>query len=214
MTAWDELSGGLIAPVFFVSYAHVRDLRLPAPPADRDGFVLRFFSDLSLNVNELLSPPIGVDPGFIDRTIGGGDRWRPELLEAAVTCQVLVPLLSPAYLQSQWCARELKLFTARRVIARATGMPGHVSAVVPVLWVPTERSGMPAVIREFQHFDPLGLAKPELAADYRDNGIYGLLRTKQDEAYHHVVWRLAMRIREIFLTYHVEVGAAPVEEAS
>jgi hypothetical protein len=200
--------------VFFVSYARVRDLRLPTPAADRDEYVLRFFSDLSLNVNELLSPPVGVDPGFMDRTISGGDRWRSELIEAAMTCQVFVPLLSPSYLRSQWCKRELELFSARRVIARDTGAPGHVSAIVPVLWVPTELSTMPIEIQAIQRFAPEGLAKPQIAAEYLGNGIYGLLRTQQEEAYQHVVWRLSMRIRDICLRYHVEAGIASTEEAS
>lgn len=209
MSSVAQLSTAPVSPVFFVSYARVRDIPLPAPATDRDEFVMRFFTDLSLNVNELVSPPIGVDPGFIDRAIAGGDRWEPELLQAAGTCQVFVPLISPSYLRSEWCMREWALFSARRVIARDTGVPDHTSAIVPVIWVPTERSAMPPDIRGIQGFAPEGLADPRIGAEYLGNGIYGLLRTRQEDAYQHVVWRLSMRIREICLRYHVEVGTPP-----
>jgi hypothetical protein len=206
-----DLSAAPVSPLFFVSYARVKDIRLPAPVADRDEFVMRFFTDLSLNVNELVSPPTGIDPGFIDRFIGGGERWELELLEAANTCQVFVPLISPSYLRSEWCLREWEVFAARRVVARDPAAAGHETAIVPVVWVPTELSTMPATVQRIQLFSPEGLPDPQLAAQYRENGVYGLLRTKQDEAYHNVVWRLSMRVREICLRYRVEDGEQPEE---
>lgn len=117
-----------------------------------------------------------------------------------------MPLISPSYLRSEWCMREWALFSARRVVPREPGAPGNASAIVPVIWVPTDRSQMPEELRGIQEFAPHGLANPRIAAEYLGNGIYGLLRTKQEEAYQHVVWRLSMRIREICLRYHIEVA--------
>ncbi|MET0415970.1 MAG: TIR-like protein FxsC [Actinoplanes sp.] len=202
-----------VAPVFFVSYARMRSIGL-TPTAGPDELVMRFFTDLSVNVNELISLDIGEDPGFIDRAIRGGEQWEPELLEAAGRCQVLVPLVSPAYLRSRWCMRELELFSGRPVINRESGRPDHVSAIVPVLWVPTERSAMPPKIRAVQQFTPLGVDQPRIATQYEENGIYGLLRTKQEEAYQTVVWKLSMRIREICLKYYVVAATNGREEAS
>jgi hypothetical protein len=85
---------------------------------------------------------------------------------------------------------------------------------VPVLWVPTEWSTLPPKIKAIQQFTPLGVAQPQIAAQYEEYGIYGLLRTRQEEAYQTVVWRLSMRIREICLKYHVEVASDGREEAS
>lgn len=56
------------APVFFLSYARVGRYGKDA------------FADLSQDVAELAGRPAGSDPGFMDRSMGGGEEWLRELL--------------------------------------------------------------------------------------------------------------------------------------
>jgi TIR domain len=192
-----------MSPLFFISYARQNSLQLPMPPGERDRHAVRLFGDLSLHVNELVSPPTGVDPGFIDRSIRGGQWWEPDLLDAARTCQVFIPLISPSYVQSEWCTRELETFAARRVVRVAPAHVSHETAILPVIWVRTEETLLPAKIRAIQQFSPEGLPDPRMAALYRENGIYGLLSMRQDEAYDNVVWKLAQRVAEICKSHRV-----------
>jgi TIR domain len=106
--------------IFFLSYAQARHIRTSqAGTYDANQSVVRFFDDLSMHVDQLVGSPTGVDPGFMDRSMQGGTRWASEVLAAAGTCHVFIPLLSPGYVESTWCAREWDAFSRRNVGRRA-----------------------------------------------------------------------------------------------
>jgi hypothetical protein len=81
------------APLFFLSYAH-------SQRRESNPYVARLFDDLSMHVNEMVPYGNRGDPGFMDRSMGGGERWSRELLTAAGTCQVFVALISGPYVAS------------------------------------------------------------------------------------------------------------------
>ncbi len=196
------------APLFFLSYGHVEiSTRSPAPTPDPNRYALRLFHDLSMHVSLLVGRAAGADPGFMDRSLAGGERWTPELLRAAGTCQVFVPLISSALLNSQWCAMEWDAFSRRKIVRR-DGRPDHESGIVPVVWSPTESDSLPAVVRDVQRFSPVGLPDP-IAAEYHRDGLYGLLAMslpQYDQYYAAVVWRLAQRVVAVYRSHWVEEG--------
>jgi hypothetical protein len=184
------------APLFFLSYAH-------STQGQQSRFI-RFFEDLSENVAELVSRSAGSDPGYMDRSMGGGNRWAPELLEAIGTCQVFVALLSAPYFKSTWCSMEWFAFSQRRVIRYSGDGTEHQTAVVPVVWAaPLPHGQAPAVVLDVQLFSPSGLPNADIAGQYQAEGVVGLLQT-QVELYQAVVWRLAQRIASIYYSYRVE----------
>jgi TIR domain len=199
-----------IAPVFFLSYAQagwpqagtVRDL---------NSHVLDLFDTLSADIGELLGRQPGADPGFLwpgfmDRALGGGERWTEELLQAVSTSQVFVPLISPSQLGSRWCAMEWDAFSRRKVV-RHDGRTDQESAIVPVLWTPIA-SDPPAVVSKVQMFSPTQLP-PDYAAQYLRDGLYGLRMMGFTDVYRAVVWRLARRVVDIHRT-HLVVPPDPV----
>lgn len=183
----------LHSPVFYLSYSRRRLARLPVQPfQEANPDVVALFGDLSANVTELVGTPAGTDPGFMDVNLLGGEQWARRLFNAVGTCQVFVCLLSPAYLQSEWTAREWNAFAERTVVPRHPDGPG--GAILPVVWTPVSGSLPPAIAR-IQRFEPTGL--PEHIVDaYRTDGLLGLRRTHPD-AYRAVVWRLSMAIARI-----------------
>ena len=192
------------APVFFVSHARPGRLSSAGPPQERYRHVKRFFDDLTANVNELIGSSPGQVAGFVDVAEDGGVRWPDQVLRVAGTCQVLVCLLSTDYLfRSKWCVREWDAFSRRRVVRRATGEPDGETAIVPVLWAPFLRS-LPPEFAEINRFTPMGMPDSRYNAMYQENGVLGLLRTRQDDVYDTVVWKLAMHIQRIHHFYHVE----------
>ena len=66
----------------------------------------------------------GWDDLFIDldpeRGIAAGERWQERLIQASTRCEVVIFLLSRAWLQSNWCQEELNL--ARRMSKRLCGV--------------------------------------------------------------------------------------------
>ncbi|MCG5465987.1 TIR-like protein FxsC [Micromonospora sp. MED01] len=188
-------------PLFFVSYSRPQIRRAGNTPQE---YLSRFFDDLSTHVSELVGLPTGVDPGFMDSSLGGGERWTPELLRAAGTCQVFIPLVSSSFISSTWCAMEWHAFARRQIEPRVPGSSAHETAIVPVNWSPTTEASLPPSIRAIQRFSPTALPDDNtVARQYEQEGVYGLLTMQREQAYRAVVWRLAQRVVAIHRAYHV-----------
>ncbi len=67
---------------------------------------------------------------FMDASmIAAGMRFPAEIDKALKSADVLIVLLSPAWLESEWCRRELESFV------KFKGEQGKFPAVLPLLWV-------------------------------------------------------------------------------
>lgn len=191
---------------FFLSYARAEDgLGHPGTAPFSDQMARRFFLNLKEDVGQLISLATGADIGFMDTGMQGGMHLVDELLHAAGTCQVLIPLISAPYLSREWCGKEWCAFTKRS----SQRMPGaeaspHQGHIVPVLWAPV-RHPLPAPVRDELIFAPDNSPDPDLPAEYRANGLYGLLRMGREDSYKIVTWQLAMLISKIYHSRHLKV---------
>jgi hypothetical protein len=76
---------------------------------------------------------------FLDtEKMGPGDVFPEVLKEQVESADVLIVLLSPAWLQSDWCRKEYSLFSAKEQAQN------HTPRVLPVLWVKTPQLDNPA----------------------------------------------------------------------
>jgi len=191
------------SPIFFLSYAHARPTTSQAAH-DVNQFAVRLFDDLSMHVAQLVGSPPGVDPGFLDRSMKGGTRWASEVLTAAGTCHVFIPLISSGYVDSKWCAMEWDAFSRRTVVCRSANSSGNGTAILPVAWLPTREDQLPPAVRELQFFLPQQLKDPDITQRYLANGVYGLLFMEEEADYRAVAWRLALGIEDAYNAYHVE----------
>jgi TIR domain-containing protein len=184
------------APVFFLSYGRTGSRRDTDPVAS-------FFDDLSAQMSQLVDLLPGREPGFMDRTMDGGQDWERHILGAAGTSQVFVALLSTRYvLRSVWCAREWDLASRRLVKPRPGFSGGTETMILPVLWAPI-KVPIPDRIKRIQLFSPTDLHNPAYRQRYETNGIYGLWFQDPD-AYKSIVWQLAMRIQTMWAAQYVE----------
>jgi hypothetical protein len=184
---------------FFLSYARAEDSPSSVGEAHySDQMAERFFFDLSENVGQLISRRTGADVGFIDTKVQGGMQWPYELLHAAGTCQVLVALLSAPYLSSKWCGIEWCAFS-RRTAQRPPGTKPfrREGWIIPVRWAPMPFP-LPSPVSEDMIFSPDNIPDPDLPARYRADGVFGLLRTGQEDSYQIIAWQLAKRISKIY----------------
>ncbi|GAA2646772.1 TIR-like protein FxsC [Paractinoplanes durhamensis] len=196
VTAGSYLGGS--GPLFFLSYARTQQGRRPVTPADANRHVVRLFDDLSENVAELVGIEPGTVPGFMDLNLVGGEHWEQGIRRAATTCQVFVPLLAPPYVRGGWTAMEWKAFEQRPVRVREGETAG--SGILPVIWAPLPEAP-PDEIAAVPLFLP-ELVPPEFDHLYRENGLLGLLLSRQDEVYDMILWRLAQEIaRKIHVQY-------------
>jgi hypothetical protein len=200
-------------PLFFLSYAHAGDVPYmngaqPGP----DGNVVEFFNELSNCVVSLIDRRPGVEPGFMDKSMQAGKLWSEELLHALGSCQVFVALLSPAYVNREWCAMEWDAFSQRKVTKLDEGASSNETCIIPVVWSPVPKPiSIPACVRKVTPFTLPDLSDPDMARRYLSDGIFGLGYYGQGlghygrrDAYREVILRLAQQIRELYYSYQVE----------
>lgn len=130
---------------FFLSHAR-RD-------ALGEEYVRRFFDDLARRVGQIAGLPSDMPNqsiGFGDFSgLEPGDRWPDRLTEALQASRTLVCLYSPAYFNSDYCGRELRVF-----LDRVDAVPGsRPSVILPVLWEGADRlpRELPAELASIQH---------------------------------------------------------------
>ncbi|MEU4244132.1 TIR-like protein FxsC [Actinoplanes sp. NPDC026619] len=191
-------------PVFFMSYARSPRSGQSAALMELNPHVTAFYDDLSADVNDLLGTGPGKEPGFIDESVLGGERWTRKVLRAVNSCQVFLPLISSAYFTNEWASAEWNAFARREVRPRAGGEVSSSAAIIPIVWIPMPESQLPEVA-DVPHFVP-----PRLSAEAREmylrEGLYGLRRIGAHNAYDEIVWRLAQHIVQTLQELDVAPG--------
>jgi hypothetical protein len=102
----------------FISYAHVDDLPLPGAT---HGWVTTF----STCIKTKLAQKLGRNDAYslwMDHELRGGQPITPYILEKVRRSAILFVILSPGYIESSWCRRELDTFHG----LIAEGQPRHV----------------------------------------------------------------------------------------
>ena len=88
----------------FISYAHLDDLELIE---GRKGWVANFHRALEVRVAQLLGKPPHI---WRDPKISGNDLFAETLVDRLKRVAVLVSVVTPRYLKSEWTLRELTEF--------------------------------------------------------------------------------------------------------
>jgi FxsC-like protein len=148
----------------------------------------RFFTDLAENVRSRVGGPID-EVAFRDRvTMEAGTEWPAGLLDAMVTSQVMVYLLSTDYIQSDYCGKELQVFLERVENFRRANPGVTPHYIQPVIWVPVMTSALPSRIGIVQPADD---GYPQ---DYATRGLESLAKRRDKTAYQDFIETLATRI--------------------
>jgi hypothetical protein len=110
----------------FVSYAS----------EDHDKRMVKLIDDLRSYLTRELGKLFPDDSIFFDRRALNQRpvNWRDELKEAAQSAAILLPLLSPSYASSKWCAKELEYFDSSGHSLHSRAANQCVYRILPVLW--------------------------------------------------------------------------------
>lgn len=136
----------------FISYAHLDNVELVE---GRKGWVANLHRALEVRVAQLLGKPPQI---WRDPKLSGNDLFETSILERLNRVAILVAVVSPRYLKSEWTIRELEEFW------RAAEEQGGVrvrdkARVFKVLKTPVPHDRMPPSLRgllgyEFFRVDP------------------------------------------------------------
>lgn len=111
---------------------------------------------------------------FVDaQGIKLGDEWDPLLAETVRSAEVIVCFMSPRYLDSKWCGRELEVFVRRlEEWKKAAGATARF--IFPLFWEAPDRE-LPAKLARFHPKDPALPASyldgPGVPEKYVQNGL-------------------------------------------
>ena len=136
----------------FISYSHIDNVPFGDP---RAGWVDIFHENLQNFINVQVGKRTHI---WRDKRLTGAEIFSDEIEEQLVRSAVLVSVISPGYMQSEWCNRELVRFTK---IAQDHGdlRGGNLQRVIKVLRLPVERSILPPLLDkvlgvQFYRVDP------------------------------------------------------------
>jgi len=178
---------------FFLSYARLDDGRQ---------LVEQFWKDLQTRVIEKIGR--GRDICFFDReSMPLGSKWREEIELGLRTSKVFVALISPGYIESEYCGKELAAFLRRvepfEAALRKSGSPP--SLIIPLMWTrPVDH--LPAVLaaRQYDH--------RALPQSYRDEELSILIdNSRYKDDYKDVITLVAEQIAAV-------IKKNPMPEAS
>ncbi|MGE0811779.1 MAG: hypothetical protein AB7O28_20170 [Vicinamibacterales bacterium] len=116
----------------FLSYRHVDDVGADGRPGG--GWVTRFHEALSGRLGEYLGRPAKV---WRDPRLAGNDVFGAEIDDSVAASAVLVPIVTPGYRQSDWCAREFARFREQAERERRWTV-GNKLAVMKVVRTPLD----------------------------------------------------------------------------
>ena len=91
----------------FISYAHIDNQPLAA---DKTGWISRFHESLDTLLSMRLGKSVSI---WRDDKLQGNDRFADEITDQFDRTAILVSVLSPRYLKSEWCNREVDEFCKR-----------------------------------------------------------------------------------------------------
>jgi TIR domain len=115
----------------FISYAHIDNE--PLTPGQR-GWVTQFHSTLQTMLSQRLGEKARI---WRDEKLTGNDVFADEIVDQFANTALLISILSPRYVRSDWCTRELKEFIAKA--AQDGGLNiGNKSRVFKVIKTPVE----------------------------------------------------------------------------
>jgi hypothetical protein len=128
----------------YISYAHVDDVELAGGSEPLAGWVRTLVSQLE----EILVQRMGRRDAckvWFDNRLRGDEALTEEIAAVLERSATFVAIVSPRYLKSAWCLKELELFTRRSAAELAR-------RVFIVEKAPIDRSEIPSVVRDLRGY--------------------------------------------------------------
>jgi hypothetical protein len=186
-----------------ISYAHIDD----APLIEgQKGWISEFHRSLELRLAQLLGkkPKIWRDP-----KLQGNDHFADEILSQLPRIALLISVVSPRYVRSEWCVREVSTF--HEVASKNIGVRiNNKSRIFKIIKTPVKRDDHPPVMRDLLGYEFYKL-DPETGRAKELNKIFG---EDNEQAYWQTLDDLAHDIRELLETLYADNKETGNEEPS
>jgi hypothetical protein len=179
----------------FISYAHIDNQPLTA---EQQGWITRFHESL----NALLSMRLGRKAEiWRDEKLQGNDMFADEITEQFSKTAIMVSVLTPRYVESEWCTREIGEF-CQQAEQRGGVVVDNKSRVLKVLKTPVDSpDSLPPAVKDVLGYEFFAMedgAPLELDPAYGD-------QFAQD--YNRKIGKLAWDAAQLLKKLETEAGA-------
>jgi len=124
----------------FISYAHVDNATLAD---DQDGWVSLLHDRLSKRLCQLLGESVDI---WRDPKLSGNDIFGQAILLKLQNAALLVSVLSPRYLRSEWCMKELNEFYSEALLGDGISIDGKLR-IYNVIKTPVRPEELPDILQ-------------------------------------------------------------------
>jgi TIR domain len=169
----------------FISYAHIDNQ--PLTP-EQKGWISRFHASLEALLSMRLGQTAKI---WRDDKLQGNDIFAKEIVDQFAQTAVLVSVLTPRYLNSDWCTKELREFCERAEQSGGVIFRNKARVFKVLKWpVPTQES-LPPVLRDVLGYEFFTL---DDGTPFELDSAYG---EKFAQAYNRQVGKLAYEISQL-----------------
>jgi hypothetical protein len=119
----------------FISYAHIDNQPLTA---EQQGWISRFHASLSAMLSMRMGRPAQI---WRDQKLAGNDVFADQIVAQFAKTALLVSVLTPRYIESDWCAREVREF-CKAAEQRGGLVVRNKSRVIKVVKTPVDGDGL------------------------------------------------------------------------
>lgn len=131
----------------FISYAHIDNE--PLTPGQK-GWVAQFHATLQTMLSQRLGEKARI---WRDDKLDGNDVFAQEIVDQFAKTALLISILSPRYVRSEWCTRELRAFCEAAALTGGVTV-GNKSRIFKVVKTPVDAgAGLPEPVQQTLGYD-------------------------------------------------------------
>lgn len=133
----------------FISYAHIDNMPLSE---EQQGWITRFHNTLSVFLSQRLGAKARI---WRDQKLQGNDIFGAEITDQFRHAAVFISILSPRYVRSDWCRREIKQFCEQAQAGDGLVLDNK-ARVLKVIKTPVDRDSevdLPEVVKDSLGYD-------------------------------------------------------------
>lgn len=190
----------------FISYAHIDDL---SPFGEEKGWIDLLHERLSV----LLAQALGYEPRIWrdGHRLQGNDELSGAIGAGVTRSLLLVPVISPRYVQSDWCNREMEAFhAAQSHQGPPPGSPAFRSRVFKVVKTP-----LPEHLRESEPAQIRNLIGYQFYGEDESSGVLAEFSpAPTDKQYWRTLGRLVSDIKQTLIELKHKPSAPPSQTAA
>ena len=154
----------------FISYAHLDNKPLDS---GEKGWVSRFHTTLQTRLSQRLGQQTKI---WRDEKLAGNDVFGDEIVDQFPKTALLISILTPCYLQSEWCIKELHLFADAAVHTGGITV-GNMSRVIKVVKTPIDPAKpLPDLVQRTLGYDFLNANAEEIDPAFGEEARQEFLR--------------------------------------